>query len=512
MRSWKTVLACSVLLFAAAAWPWNQHWCKITLAPNTIVLGEKAMLTCEGSPGYATLSDGTGEPKEITLPYSTEVSPAETTTYTLIVQGQGRRWRDRWAVQDSGTLAVTKPLSKWSVSYPASTQKVKAVTADDAIVASVRPAPEVKPVDVQVMPIQARGTPTQRMLGLKPTPPGRLQAALKIGEPIMAKLRALPQPPENYDGSGGFRAFGMYGNDVYGTCVTAEEAAAKSVISAKTGAPQIIIPDRNVIDYCRKYGGLNGAYLDEVLEKMTKHGLIDAGGIERKNDPTAVAIDGTNKLVVQLAIYYTGMLKVAIGSSQVMRADDGRYGWTLLNARRDRSADHCVGYCGYGSLEFCCQTLGVSVPTGADPKRFCLIMFTWSRLGIVSWESAQNITSEWWMRGTDPDRLDAADWRVRYEKAMADIIGGDVVPADAVEWTVSYPAQQAVTIGATDAADAVKRVPYTGKPTATSEAARRKSVRAIIEVPVSVDVAPGNCPGGVCPTCPGGNSGVRRRR
>jgi len=262
-----------------------------------------------------------------------------------------------------------------------------------------------------------------------------------------------------------------------------------------------------VIDYCRKYGGLNGAYLDEVLEKMTRHGLIDAQGVERKDDPTAVAIDGTKRLVVELAIYYTGMLKVAVGADQVMQADSGSHGWTLLNARRDHSANHCVGYCGYGSLEFCCQTLGVAVPSGADPKRFCLIMFTWSRLGIVSWESAQNLTSEWWMRGTDPDRLDAADWRVRYEKAMADIIGGNVVPPDAVEWTVTYPTQEAVTVGATDAADAIKRVPYTGKPTATSAVAQRKSVRAIIEVPVSVDVAPSTCPGGVCPTF-----GPRRRR
>lgn len=430
--------------------------------------------------------------------------------YTLGVEGTTTerygffRWRTRtvtWGESLKITVTDPRPLGKWQVSYPASNQTVKAVSAEEAVAAGIPPAPVAKALSPALAANPPRGPPGQRMLGLKPTPPGKLQAALRIGEPIMAKLRALPQPPENYDGSGGVRDFGMYGNSTWGTCVTAEEAAAKSVISAKTGAPEIRIPDRNAVDWARKHGYLNGAYLDEVLKTMVRDGLIDDAGREHRDDDTAVAIDGTKKLVMQLAIYYTGMVKVAINAGPVMAADNGQYGWILLNARGG-SLDHCVGYCGYGSLEFCCQTLGVKVPAGADPKRFCLIMFTWSRLGIVSWEAALNMTGEWWMRGTDPDRLDAEEWRMRYKTAMDDITGGVVIPPNAADWRVEYPSQGPATVDARDAADAIQQVPYKGKPTATklgSDGARLKPLTKILRVPVSADVRPtGDCPTGNC--------------
>ena len=456
------------------------------IGPTSVPLGTQATYT-ESQPtateyGWSVSPDGSLIPNGASATFA----PKTAGEFTLGCSGTTnhryglfkRRVRTvTW--NDTLSVKVTAPLGKWSVSYPASTQTIKAVTADDAIAASVPPAPDVKPIAVPPQQVRARGPPPKFARGLKPTPPGVLKAAIRAGEPLMAKLRALPQPPENYDGSGGVRDFTMFGNDIYGNCVTAEEAAAKRVISAKTGAPTVRIPDANVIDYCRKYGGLNGEYLDAVLTKMTKYGLVDDKGIEHKDDPTAVALDGSKKLIVQLAIYYTGQIKVGVAANQIQNAMSNSYGWVLLNARPDSAEDHCVGYCGYGSLEFCCKTLGVAVPRGADPKRFCLIMFTWATLGIVDWDSVQNITSEWWMRGTDPDRLDAAAWAVTYQKAMADITGGNVIPPNATTWRVEFLAQAAVEVMATDAADAAKRVPYKGKATATKVEAVKTKIHII---------------------------------
>src|ERR1700710_2047871 len=56
------------------------------------------------------------------------------------------------------------------------------------------------------------------------------------------------------------RQISMWGNDVHGDCVTAEEAFAKACNS-----PEIFIPDNDVIAWASRHGILEGANLTQVL-------------------------------------------------------------------------------------------------------------------------------------------------------------------------------------------------------------------------------------------------------
>jgi hypothetical protein len=53
----------------------------------------------------------------------------------------------------------------------------------------------------------------------------------------------------------------LWGNDVHGDCVTAEEAFAKAC-----NKPEIFIPDSEVISWATSHGVLEGANLNQVLQ------------------------------------------------------------------------------------------------------------------------------------------------------------------------------------------------------------------------------------------------------
>jgi hypothetical protein len=61
----------------------------------------------------------------------------------------------------------------------------------------------------------------------------------------------------------------MWGNDVHGDCVTAEEAFAKACHS-----PEIFIGDQVVIQWATQHGVLEGANLHEVLQWMQTGGFV----------------------------------------------------------------------------------------------------------------------------------------------------------------------------------------------------------------------------------------------
>ena len=62
----------------------------------------------------------------------------------------------------------------------------------------------------------------------------------------------------------------MWGNDVHGDCVTAEEAFAKACNN-----PEIFISDDEVIAWATKHGVLEGAYLTQVMTWMQNDGFAD---------------------------------------------------------------------------------------------------------------------------------------------------------------------------------------------------------------------------------------------
>ncbi len=60
--------------------------------------------------------------------------------------------------------------------------------------------------------------------------------------------------------------------------------------------------------------------------------------------------------------------------------------------------DHCVTLCGYGSLSWLAEQLGVEVPDGVDGRKPGYAMFTWSTIGIVDVPSMVAVTQEAWLR------------------------------------------------------------------------------------------------------------------
>src|ERR1700755_3302648 len=66
----------------------------------------------------------------------------------------------------------------------------------------------------------------------------------------------------------------MWGNDVHGDCVTAEEAFAKACNN-----PEIFILDNEVIAWATRHGVLEGAYLTQVMTWMQNDGFADSSFI-----------------------------------------------------------------------------------------------------------------------------------------------------------------------------------------------------------------------------------------
>lgn len=254
--------------------------------------------------------------------------------------------------------------------------------------------------------VRTLSTGRQVCLGCKPTPRHRLAKAPWA----FRRAPVLPPPPPDCDGTGGVKDWNMYGNDQYGVCVTAEEGNAKKCVSLATGADEVNIPTENLVSWASRHGFLNGAYLDEVLDKMGVSGIPDANGIEHR-DGAHGTIDWTDKQEFMQAVQYFKTIKIAVSANQLLQVVGNSNGWVLHKAYVDHSADHCVGIYAYGSAEFLAKLCGLtSVPNVLDPKEFCVLLYTWETIGIVTWQAFLAITSEAWVRITDPDRGDAEVW------------------------------------------------------------------------------------------------------
>ncbi len=258
------------------------------------------------------------------------------------------------------------------------------------------------------MPIETGTLSTGRKVcfGCRSTPRNRLAKA----HWVFQHARALPPPLPDFDATGGVKDWDMYGNDQYGVCTTAEEGNYKKCIGPATDAPEVKIPTQNLISWARNHGFLNGADLDEVLNAMERDGLPDAAGVVHRNGNHGT-IDWTDKTEFQWAVQYFKGIKIAVGAAQLLRVVGDGNGWLLDRAYEDQSANHCVGIYGYGTVEFLSKICGLSSPPGnVDPKAFAVLLYTWETIGIVTWPSFLALTSEAWVRITDPDRGDRAIW------------------------------------------------------------------------------------------------------
>src|SRR3978361_2157955 len=94
--------------------------------------------------------------------------------------------------------------------------------------------------------------------GAMPSPRHALAAASPYAVAVGAPATFLTKPAQ----------LSMWGNDVHGDCVSAEEAFAKACNS-----PEIFIPEAQVISWATRHGVLEGAYLTDVLGWMQNDGF-----------------------------------------------------------------------------------------------------------------------------------------------------------------------------------------------------------------------------------------------
>jgi len=185
----------------------------------------------------------------------------------------------------------------------------------------------------------------------------------------------------------------MWGNDVHGDCVTAEEAFAKAC-----NKPEIFIADAEVITWATQHGVLEGAYLTQVMQFMQSDGFRQNGSID--DDGPYFSVNWTDPAILQSAIS-TGPVKIGVAANQLETAwhsTGGHTGWFGTGFQRDTAEDHCVSLCGYGTLAWLAQQLGVQVPSGLNGSQQGYALFTWNSIGIIDVPSMVAITEEAWLR------------------------------------------------------------------------------------------------------------------
>jgi hypothetical protein len=201
----------------------------------------------------------------------------------------------------------------------------------------------------------------------------------------------------------------MWGNDVHGDCVTAEEAFAKACNN-----PEIFISDAEVIAWATRHGVLEGANLTQVMTWMQNDGFTDGAFIY--DDGPYLSVNWTSAGTLQSAIS-TGPVKIGVAADQIenaWRTTGGQSGWFGTGFHADANEDHCVTLCGYGAISWLAQELGVQVPAGVDGTHPGYAMFTWNSIGIIDVPSMTAVTHEAWLRQpttvTVPVRGGWANW------------------------------------------------------------------------------------------------------
>jgi len=185
----------------------------------------------------------------------------------------------------------------------------------------------------------------------------------------------------------------MWGNDVHGDCVTAEEAFAKACHDT-----EIFLPDAEVIAWATQHGVLEGAYLTDVMTTMQTDGFADGGNTY--DDGPHLSVDWTDAATLKNAISL-GPVKLGVAANQIETAywsTNGQTGWVGSGFHADGAEDHCVALCGYGSLSWIAQQLGTTLPNGVDGTRDGYALFTWNSIGIIDAASMVAVTHEAWLR------------------------------------------------------------------------------------------------------------------
>lgn len=216
------------------------------------------------------------------------------------------------------------------------------------------------------------------------------RSALAAARPHIRGAAAPPPPPNAITVPA---QISMWGNDVHGDCVTAEEAFAKACNS-----PEIFISDNEVMSWASAHGVLEGANLVQVLQWMQTDGFPE--GSTMYDDGAYFSVDWTNQETLQSAIS-SGPVKIGVAANQLetaWRTTNGQTGWFGVGFTSDSNEDHCVSLCGYGPIDWLAQQLNTTVPDGVDGTQPGYALFTWDSIGIIDNPSLQAITAEAWLR------------------------------------------------------------------------------------------------------------------
>ncbi len=219
--------------------------------------------------------------------------------------------------------------------------------------------------------------------GATPSPRSALAAARPHRATVGAPPNFLTKPAR----------ISMWGNDVHGDCVTAEEAFAKAC-----NDPEVFVSDDTVIAWATRHGVLEGAYLTQVMGWMQNDGFADDPYVY--DDGPYFSVDWTNAGTLRSAIS-AGPVKLGVAADQIENAywtNGGHTGWFGTGFHADGNEDHCVALCGYGAISWLAQQLGVSVPAGVDGTQPGYALFTWNSIGIIDVPSMVNVTHEAWLR------------------------------------------------------------------------------------------------------------------
>src|SRR5664279_6400298 len=122
--------------------------------------------------------------------------------------------------------------------------------------------------------------------GAMPSPRSALAAAAPHVPSIGAPPSFIMKP----------QRISMWGNDVHGDCVTAEEAFAKACNN-----PEVFISDADVIAWATRHGVLEGANLTEVMTWMQTDGF--PGGSVTNDDGPYYSVNWMAAGTLQSAIF-----------------------------------------------------------------------------------------------------------------------------------------------------------------------------------------------------------------
>lgn len=219
--------------------------------------------------------------------------------------------------------------------------------------------------------------------GAIPSPRSALAAAVPYVSLIGAPPNLIMKPQQ----------ISMWGNDVHGDCVTAEEAFAKACHS-----PEIFVNDSLVMQWATQHGVLEGANLHQVLQWMQTDGFKQKG--HTYDDGPFYSVDWTNAAALASAISQ-GPVKIGVAADQLeaaWRQNQGHTGWFAAGFQSDANEDHCVSLCGYGTIMWLAQQLKAKVPANIDGTKPGYALFTWDSIGVIDQPSMVAITHEAWLR------------------------------------------------------------------------------------------------------------------